>query len=495
MTITGAIYPAIDLTAGERERGTLETLMAAPVPVIYLIVGKFLVVATVALITAFLNLGSVGATMHFGGITRILTQEKAVQFPLFVLPIILVCMIPFALLFSAIMVAVCSFARTFKEAQNYMMPVIIAAMIPAFGAALPSVELSGVMLVVPVANMVLLTRELFQQTFTWAQVGVVLLSTTLYAAAAVAVAARLFGQEVVLFADAGSYKTLLRRRHFKAVPLPSASQALLIAALLFPASFYAQLYLAGGSTENFLRLMAKLAVVQFAGLFVLLPLALAVYFRIAPTSTFRLQLPPWRAWLAALALGLSSWALAYEFTRLQSLILPQSEGLKKLEEAAAQLAAAPPVLVVLLMAIVPGICEEFFFRGFVLSALSTSLRKWSAIAATGAIFGVYHFVIDKIPVTALLGMMLAYLCWQSRSIFPAMLAHVMHNSVVLIIGWLAVHYPRIEQLLHLGAVTGNQRLPSRILLPAIILFAAGLALAASIRQRDPHAAGFPVLRS
>ena len=188
---------------------------------LYLIVGKFLVVATVALITAVLNLGSVAATMQFGGITQMLTTQKAVTFPLHVLPIILVCMVPFALLFSAILVAVCSFARTFKEAQNYMMPVIIAAMIPGFGAALPNVELKGIMLVVPVANMVLLTRELFQQTFTWSQVAAVLLSTTLYAAAAVAVATKLFGQEVVLFADAGSYKTLLRRRYLRPVPLPT----------------------------------------------------------------------------------------------------------------------------------------------------------------------------------------------------------------------------------------------------------------------------------
>ncbi|HEY3245028.1 MAG TPA: ABC transporter permease subunit, partial [Phycisphaerae bacterium] len=77
MTITGAIYPAIDLTAGERERGTLETLMVCPVPPFELIVGKFMVVTTVALIGAALNLASVSATVFFGGFERIVTGGGA----------------------------------------------------------------------------------------------------------------------------------------------------------------------------------------------------------------------------------------------------------------------------------------------------------------------------------------------------------------------------------------------------------------------------------
>jgi ABC-2 type transport system permease protein/sodium transport system permease protein len=391
-------------------------------------------------------------------------------------------MIPFALLFSAIMVAVCSFARTFKEAQNYMMPVIIAAMIPAFGAALPSVALTGIMQVVPVANMVLLTRELFQQTFTWGQVIVVLLSTTLYAAAAVAVAAKLFGQEVVLFADAGSYKTLLRRRHFRPMPLPSASQALLVAALFFPLAFYAQSLVKVTSPAEFLRSMAKLGVVEFGGLFVFLPLALAVYFRIDVVNTFRLRLPPLRAWLAALLIGVSSWALAHEFLTLQTRILPLSEASRQQAQIMEKMLSGVPVsLVILLLAIMPALCEEFFFRGFVLSGLSSGLRKWPAIAAAGAIFAIYHFLIDRVPVTFFLGVMLAYVCWQSRSLLPGILVHMMHNSAAMVINAL----PGLQKALRLSDVPEGQPLPAHILIPAAILFAAALVLVASIRRHDP----------
>ncbi|MEP0841853.1 MAG: CPBP family intramembrane metalloprotease, partial [Phycisphaerae bacterium] len=458
MTITGAIYPAIDLTAGERERGTLETLMAAPVPVLYLIVGKFLVVATVAMITAVLNLGSVGATMHFGGITRQISTQMPVKFPLHVLPIILTCMVPFALLFSAILVAVCSFARTFKEAQNYVMPVIIAAMIPGFGVLLPSVELRGGLLVMPVGNMVLLTRELFQQTYTWTQVAVVLLSTTLYAAAAVAVATRLFGQEVVLFADAGSYRTLLQRRFFRPTAAPTASQALLLAALLFPAVFYVQSLIGGGDLErfDFLRTMGWVAVVQFLGLFLALPLLVAIYFRIDPGSTFRLRWPPARAWIAALCIGASSWALALEFSRLQSRVLPVSESFKKLDQLInEQVAGRPLWLILLLLSVVPAVCEEWLFRGFILSGLSAHLRKWPAILATGAIFGIYHFMIEKIPLTALLGVLLAYLAWQGRSLYPAVLAHAMHNAAGVVLGALADRFARLADFVPLERIAAG----------------------------------------
>jgi sodium transport system permease protein len=118
MTITGAIYPAIDLTAGERERGTLETLMVAPVPTVDLIAGKFVVVALIAMLSAALNLLSIGGTIYLGGLGKLLSQGGTVVIPLGALPWVLLVLIPLAVMFSAALLAVCSFARSFKEAQN-----------------------------------------------------------------------------------------------------------------------------------------------------------------------------------------------------------------------------------------------------------------------------------------------------------------------------------------------------------------------------------------
>jgi len=256
--------------------------------------------------------------------------------------------------------------------------------------------------------------------------------------------------------------------------------ALLLVALLFPMSFYAQSLLAGTSTEDFLGTLRWLAVVQFAGLFIALPVGLAVYLKINVVETFWLHLPPVRAWLAAMFLGLSAWVLAYEFLWFQGLFLPPSELAEQaFEQIGEQLFDAPLALALLLIAVVPGVAEEMLFRGFVLSGLRDGARKWSAILAVSAIFGVYHFTVDKIPLTAMLGVLLAYVCWQSRSIFPAMLFHVLHNG-------LAVVLPRIESLSPWlepqteGPMRGH--LPWPVLLFGGLALVFGLALLASIRS-------------
>jgi membrane protease YdiL (CAAX protease family) len=315
----------------------------------------------------------------------------------------------------------------------------------------------------------------------WSQVAIVLISTTFYAAAAVAIAVRLFGQEAVVFADAGSYKTLILRRYCRPSATPTLSQALLAAALLFPVSFYAQSLLTGASNEDFVQTLGLLAVVQFATLFVLLPLGITAYYRISLVETFRLRLPPARGWVAAILLGCSSWAIAHQFLAFQTRLAPPSEALGeafKLIET--QLAAAPLWQVILLLAVVPAVAEELFFRGFLLSGLSQGMRKWPAIVLAGLIFGIFHFIMDRVPVTTLLGICLAYLCWQTRSIWPGILFHMLHNGLLMTLNAVS---PETIQWLGVPDELGGL-LPARIIVPAVILFATGLGVAASIRPRS-----------
>ncbi len=484
MTITGAIYPAIDLTAGERERGTLEALLATPVPVLHLVTAKFLVVATIGLLAALVNVLSVGATMHFGDLTKVFASaEMPVKFPASTLPIIVFSMIPFAMLSSAILVAVCSFARSYKEAQTYVTPVIVLALVPAVAATLPSIQLKGFMLVVPVGNMVLLARELFQQTCTWPQVLIVLLSTTLYAAAAVGVAARLFGQEAVLFADAGSYRTLVQRRLMPPSAAPSITQAVVLVALLFPAAFYLSSLLGDLLMKNLVLGLSWLAVIQFGGLFLLLPLAVAMFFKIDVANTFRLRLPPLRAWPAVVLIGASSWILASEVFALQARVVPPSEALNELNRVLSKGAENAPLwAIVLLLAVVPAIAEESLFRGFLLSGLGRSAGKWTAIIGAGLVFGVFHFIVDKIAVTALMGVLLGYICWQTRSLWPGILAHILHNSALMVLS----AAPEAVKWLGLSSIEGEpgEFLPIRVVAVAGAMMLTGLVLLATLNHCD-----------
>jgi len=162
MTITGAVYPAIDLTAGERERGTLESLMAAPLPRLSMLLAKYFAVLTVALLTAGANLAGMSITVYSTGLGPMLFGEHGLS-PSGI-AIILSLLVLFAAFFSALLLAVTSFARSFKEAQAYLIPFMLLAIAPGFLSVMPGIELSGVLAVVPLVNIVLLARDVLQGT-------------------------------------------------------------------------------------------------------------------------------------------------------------------------------------------------------------------------------------------------------------------------------------------------------------------------------------------
>ncbi len=487
MTVTGAIYPAIDLTAGERERGTLESLMVCPVPVIDLIVGKFMAVTTLAIMAAALNIASVTATVYFGGLHDALSggaAPGAPSFPFRAFPIVLFSLVPFAVLMSAVMIAVCACARTFKEAQNYIMPVIMLVLLPGGIAALPGSKLEGVMIVTPVANMVLLTRNLLSgvaipgSTFAW-----VLLSTSFYAAVAVAVAAQVFGKESVLFADTLSMRALVSRRLIRPRRFPTLSGAGLHAAILFPIWFHVQNSIQMATGEDLYRALCWTAVLLPA-FFLVLPLGLAWYWKLDIGATFSLAAPAPRCVVGAVLIGVSAWVPAHELFVLQDHFLPTPPALADANESLnAALTAMPAVLAFLVLAVAPAVCEEFFFRGFLLSGLRTSFGKWTAIIACAVTFGAFHFFIFRLPVTTALGVLLGWMCWRSRSIWPAIVMHALHNGCAVAL----VLWPYSLRRLGVEPDTPSAHLPPGMTLIAVGALLAGLILIRSDAAEKPPA--------
>jgi sodium transport system permease protein len=498
MTLTGAIYPAIDLTAGERERGTLETLMVAPVPTTDLIAGKFIVVTLIGLLSAVLNLLSVGGTIYFGGLGSMLTRGAPLILPLSALPWIMLLLIPLAVMFSATLLAVCSFARSFKEAQNYIVPVMMGALIPGVVGILPGTKLEGPILIMPVANIVVLTRELFVNHFDAQALLWVLLSTSLYAGTAVAVAAKLFGQEAVLFADSGSVKTLFQRKFFQRRKAPTIAASLLVLAIVYSLNFYVQngFQQSGYSQGRPFLIMLGLTLVT---LFVLLPWAAALYLRIDTAPTFLLRRPSPRGLLAGTCFGLSTWVLVYWWASVQKHLLPVDEVTRRSFEAMTGWINEIDVgSLIFFMAFVPALCEEFFFRGFVLSGVRTSLGRWASIGIVALAFGLSHHSAHRIVQTTVLGLLLGALAVSFRSIWPCMLAHFMHNGI-------SIAASRTDALAPLLAkfgfsMTGDGQPPLQWIVAAAVLTGIGLALCLSERQPDERAdplaqlEGIPVAR-
>ena len=208
MTVTGAVYPAIDLTAGERERGTLETLIAAPVPRLGLLMAKYVAVLTVALLTAVVNLTGMTITAHSTGLGSTLFGG-GMTFDVVVKVLLLLGL--FAAFFSAILLALTSYARSFKEAQAYIIPLMLVCLVPGVLCLMPGLEFTGWMAVTPLVNIVMLARDLLEGTVVTRLAVAAVCSTLFYVAAAIALAARIFGTDAILYGSPATWSDLVRR--------------------------------------------------------------------------------------------------------------------------------------------------------------------------------------------------------------------------------------------------------------------------------------------
>ncbi len=206
LCLTGGMYPAMDLTAGEKERGTIETILSSPIARTDLVLGKFFLVLTASLVTAILSIASMGVSfsvLHHLHLSAPSTRDEASTMMLHLSPAavvsIFVMALPLAVFFSACLMAISIFAKSYKEAQTYISPLMILVIVPAVSALLPGAELNAKTSLVPILNASLLCKELVAGTYHWNFIGIIFVSTCVYAAVALLLAVQMFRREEVLF--------------------------------------------------------------------------------------------------------------------------------------------------------------------------------------------------------------------------------------------------------------------------------------------------------
>ncbi|MCG8418421.1 MAG: ABC transporter permease [Proteobacteria bacterium] len=204
--LMGALYPAIDLGAGEKERGTLETLLLAPLPRQQIVLGKYLVIFTASVTAAFLSLTSMGLWLatrgkqivsDLGGDLEIGAIIKSVG--TLDLVLIAVMLVPTAAIFAAVLLSLSIYAKSFKEAQSYAAPLNFVAILPAVLAMLPGVELDWKWAMVPITNIALAVKELIKGTMNYHMLFAILGSTAVIAGALLVFCTWWFRRENVLF--------------------------------------------------------------------------------------------------------------------------------------------------------------------------------------------------------------------------------------------------------------------------------------------------------
>lgn len=440
MTITGAVYPAIDLTAGERERGTLETLIAAPVPRMGLLLAKYVAVLTVAMLTASINLVAMTVTIVSGGLGPLLFGEAGLSVELVIQ--IFALLVLFAAFFSAVILALTSFARSFKEAQAYLIPLMLLSIAPGLLTMMPGLELNGILAVVPLANIVLLTRDLFEGASNPMLTGLVVGSTAVYAGIAIALAARIFGTDAILYGSSGTWSDWMHRPKQRRTT-PSLASALTCLALMFPAYHVLGNLLAQqreASMDSRLLMMSAVTIFLFGGF----PLVAALLNRVRLRDGFRLQPTKAMPCLGAAILGVSLWPFAHEIVVWQqaygwaSLNLEQFEQIRRLLDQWRDLS---PVAIVVSIGLVPPIFEELFFRGYLLGALLDRTTQVRAVLVSGVLFGIFHVLVtdalavERLIPSTLLGIILGAICVRTRSVFPGMLLHACHNSFLVLVSY------------------------------------------------------------
>jgi len=198
--LMAAMYPAIDLGAGEKERGTLETLLLAPIPRTRIVLAKFLVLFTVGLTSALLMVASMGLLLTLfgnrfeGGLAQMVRAIGARD-----LAMVALMLVPTAAIFASILLSISIYAKSYKEATGMISPLMMLVIVPIVLAMLPGVELNWFWSMVPLTNVSLAMKELVKGTMDYRMFFAILLSTTLIAGALLAWCRWWFTREVVLF--------------------------------------------------------------------------------------------------------------------------------------------------------------------------------------------------------------------------------------------------------------------------------------------------------
>lgn len=434
--LLGSIYPAIDVMAGEKERGTLETLFTLPISNLELVMGKYMAVSFCAVVTAFLNIISILISIGFMTLTAGIANEMGMpkfDFTQMIFPgiITMICIGLFAMVVSAISMCVCSLAKSFKDAQNYITPVMLIIMIPSYVSMIPNIELDGFTSTIPVVNISLLIKSVLSFKFDLNLIAIVFVSNFAFMILSVLLLSKMFNSEEILFGNNRSFSFLEKRSNIKKGTMPTISDG----AILYAVGLVLLIYV--GSLVQLKFKMAGLAITQV--MIICLPFLFAYYIKTDFKKTFSLQKVNLKQILGGILIWMGGFVLINLITQITLYLFPQNmEVAEALTDAI--IIKDNLVLNLAIVALMPAICEEIFFRGFIFTSFKGKSSSKIAIITSGILFGFMHMDFLRIIPTSILGIIFAYTVYKSESIFIAMILHFINNSIAVLVS----HYPNSE---------------------------------------------------
>jgi sodium transport system permease protein len=410
--LSGASFAAIDAFAGERERGTLETLLVHPVPATAITAGKFLAVWLVGLTCVSLNLASLLLCYRFGWLG---TSGGALELPpLGAWIVLLVQMLLLSLLLTCALVVVAARARSFREGQNYVLPLTLFALLPTGLATLPAVPLTALTGLVPLLGPSLAVREAFAGRGLGLGAAVAALSTALLVVAGLRAVARSLDAERVL-------REVAPQLEADRAGWPGR-RAIAVALVAFFVHAWGSVQIgAAGSGGPYVQLAFSLGLV--------LPLATWFACRRA-TLPWREALPlgaprDGRVWLAVPFLAVGALGFSLLAWRIQSFLHPDAGAPADVDlGGSAWLRFA-------FLALLPALAEEAFFRGPVLAATTRGGRIAGGLVSSALLFALFHLSLARFLPTFGLGLLLGASRLASGTLWVSVAIHAFHNGCLV----------------------------------------------------------------
>lgn len=333
-------------------------------------------------------------------------------------------LIPLVGMFSALCLGLSIFARSYKEGQHYLTPMVIVVMPLVMVAFLPNMHLTTRLCFVPVSNIVLLYKEMFLGNATFTQIGLVFFSTALYALLALIWAIRLFSREEVIFRQVEGIKWDFWRKN--STVMFTTNQAFIFFALttiLF--------HFMGPKLSDNILFGQALSMVLFL---VVIPVVVTKAFHYDLQKTFAIGKSfPVAKIPVILLLSISALIFSLTIKSVQDFVLPihNEQFMKFLQDLLKEL---PLWIMIIVFAVLPGICEELFFRGLILSSFRKKMPPMTAVVWTALLFAVMHMDISRLSFTFVMGVFLGVVLLRTKNILVPIAIHILCNTTTLTLG-------------------------------------------------------------
>ena len=425
LMLTGGSIMAVDAISGEKERGTLETLLTTAAARSDIVTAKLLGIVAVGIAVAVVNILNLLVYVVLGVVD--LPENFAVALSALDLVLLLLLFLPLTVLISSALLLLSGYAKSYKEYQIYFFPLFLVFLVPSLAGMLPGMDLRSAIAFAPIAGIGVAVREIMVGEYDWLFLLIAFSST----GAAASWAARL------------TERTLSTERLISQSDLDEAD--LVGGPALFPRHVlrwfavmwvvYLMISLWFGEDLGIRgQIVVNLVFIFFGG-----SLLMIRRYGLDPRAAFALRPVHPLVWLAVVigapagyivGIGLAGLVNTYVFPVPQNVLEAFGDTLLGDEMPLWQL--------LLFLTIIPGILEELAFRGVLLHGLRKVFGPVGICLVVGAIFGIFHVSLFRLVPTAYLGVIFAAVVLLTGSIFPVMLWHFANNAIGLVpayMGW------------------------------------------------------------